>query len=106
MQLTPEWIGYRAADESDGDFETMASEDPKGMIVRGVVARDVEAVVRLYNHYVAQTIITFEEEPVTVSEMSGRIDDIQLASLPWLVAERDNTVVGYAYATKWRARQA
>jgi L-amino acid N-acyltransferase YncA len=85
---------------------TVVLENPKGFIVRGVVAEDAEAVVRIYNHYVAETIITFEEELVAVSDMSRRIADVRLASLPWLVAERDNTVVGYAYATKWRARHA
>ena len=82
------------------------AHDPKGVIVRGVADADVDALARIYNHYVTQTIITFEDEVVTAAEIYRRIADVQLASLPWLVAERGNAVVGYAYATKWRARQA
>jgi len=80
--------------------------DSTGTTIRGVMAGDVESLVAIYNHYVTQTIITFEEEIVTGVEMSRRVADVQLALLPWLVAERDNAVVGYAYATKWRVRQA
>jgi L-amino acid N-acyltransferase YncA len=84
----------------------MENKDAGGVSIRSVVADDTDAIVGIYNHYVAQTIITFEEEPVSASDMRQRITDVQSASLPWLVAERDETVVGYAYATKWRARKA
>src|ERR1700675_2714701 len=84
----------------------MENKDAGGVSIRSVVADDTDAIVAIYNHYVAQTIITFEEEPVSASDMRQRITDVQSASLPWLVAERDETVVGYAYATKWRARKA
>lgn len=36
----------------------------------------------------------------------GRIADVQAAGLPWLVAEAEGVVAGYAYATKWRVRHA
>jgi phosphinothricin acetyltransferase len=48
--------------------------------------------------------VTFEEEPVTAAEMSRRIDEVLSGELPWLVAEQDAVIVGYAYATKWRPR--
>src|SRR5579863_5695443 len=84
----------------------MDSRGAGGTSIRRVVAEDADAIVGIYNHYVAQTIITFEEEPVSASEMRQRIADIQSALLPWLVAEHDGTVVGYAYASKWRVRKA
>jgi L-amino acid N-acyltransferase YncA len=84
----------------------MNGKDAGGTSIRSVVADDADAIVAIYNHYVAQTIITFEEEPVSALEMRQRIADVQSASLPWLVAGHDSTVVGYAYATKWRARKA
>lgn len=74
--------------------------------VRPVTAADAEAVAAIYNHFIAHTIVTFEEEPVDGDEMARRIADVQAAGLPWLVAERDDAVVGYAYATKWRVRRA
>ena len=74
--------------------------------VRPATPADGDAVARIYNHFIAHTIVTFEEEPVAGDEMARRIADVQSASLPWLVAERDGEVVGYAYATKWRPRRA
>jgi hypothetical protein len=52
------------------------------------------------------TVITFEEAPVSAQAMEARPTEVQNASLPWLVAELDVTVVGYAYATKWKVRSA
>ncbi len=40
------------------------------------------------------------------TEMARRIEDVQSASLPWLVAEEGSQILGYAYATQWRARSA
>ena len=74
--------------------------------IRAAVAGDSGVITEIYNHYVAKTVITFEEEPVSAPEMTRRIEEVGSASLPWLVAEREGTIVGYAYATPWRARSA
>ncbi|MBL8293951.1 MAG: N-acetyltransferase [Bryobacterales bacterium] len=71
-----------------------------------MVTSDADAITSIYNHYVTQTIVTFEEDPVTPAEIVRRIEDVQSGSLPWLVAERRGAIVGYAYATKWRPRRA
>ena len=69
-------------------------------------ATHAEAIAAIYNHYVRETIVTFEEEPVSAAEMASRIAEIATLGLPWLVAEQDRTVVGYAYATRWNERVA
>jgi phosphinothricin acetyltransferase len=74
------------------------------VLVRPASPADATAIAEIYNHYVSETIVTFEEEPVSPSEMTRRIDEVVSASLPWLVAERDGTVVGYAYASGWKRR--
>ena len=74
--------------------------------IREAVAQDAEDIAGIYNHYIAHTIITFEEEAVTAADMADRIREIQSFQLPWLVAEQDNRVVGYAYASKWKGRCA
>jgi len=76
------------------------------MRIRDAVADDAAAIAAIYNHYVLTTSISFEEQAVTDSEMQQRIADIQRGGLPWLVAELDGVLVGYAYATKWRVRHA
>jgi phosphinothricin acetyltransferase len=74
--------------------------------IRPVLPEDAAAVAAIYNHYVLQTVVTFEEQPVSGDEMSRRIADVQAASLPWIVAQSGGRVVGYAYASKWKARSA
>jgi len=85
---------------------TLATDHHESILVRNVSAADAAALAALYNHYIAQTVITFEEEAVSAAELCTRIAEVQAASLPWLVAERSGVVVGYAYASKWRARSA
>jgi L-amino acid N-acyltransferase YncA len=74
--------------------------------VRSASGADAAAIARIYNYYIQNTVITFEEEPVSAPVMATRVSDVQGLSLPWLVAELENGVVGYAYATKWKARSA
>lgn len=74
--------------------------------VRAAGAGDAAAIAAIYNHFVLHSAISFEEEAVSADNMAQRIDDVQRASLPWLVAERDGALLGYAYATKWRVRHA
>lgn len=74
--------------------------------IRNAQAGDAESLAHIYNHYVANTCITFETDPVTAPEMAQRVAETASAELPWLVAEIAGEIVGYAYASKWRARYA
>ena len=76
------------------------------MQVRDATSEDAAALARIYNPYVLNTIITFEESAVTAEDMAGRVGEAQAASLPWLVAESAGGVLGYAYASKWKGRCA
>lgn len=74
--------------------------------VRSAMASDAEAIARIYNYYVQNTVITFEEELVSAAIMATRVAEVQKASLPWLVADLDGVVVGYTYASRWKMRSA
>jgi len=74
--------------------------------VRAATAADSQAIARIYNHYIRESVITFEESEVTASEMNSRVEKVNDSSLPWLVAEMDGALLGYAYATKWKERSA
>jgi L-amino acid N-acyltransferase YncA len=76
----------------------------ESIVIRPATSHDASGVARIYNHYVSTTIVTFEEDEVSSSEMARRIEDAATATLPWLVAERESKIVGYAYAAKWRGR--
>ena len=73
-------------------------------MIRPATERDADAIAGIYNHYILNTVVTFEEEPVSPEDMSERIGVVSAASLPWLVAEEQHKVVGYAYAGKWSGR--
>jgi phosphinothricin acetyltransferase len=75
-------------------------------MLRPATASDAAAIAAIYNHYVLNTIITFEEEAVAESEMAQRITDVREAGLPWFVWEESGRVIGYAYASKWKSRCA
>jgi len=49
---------------------------------------------------------TFEEKPPSIAEMADRLDKVQSRGWPWLVAEQDRQVLGYAYAAQFRDRAA
>ena len=74
--------------------------------IRPAAPEDAAAICAIYNHYIATTTISFEEEPVSAGEMAQRVADVQAAGLPWLVAMEGGRLLGYAYATRWRARPA
>jgi L-amino acid N-acyltransferase YncA len=74
--------------------------------VRSASAPDAEVIARIYNYYVQNTVITFEEEPVSAQVMATRMAEVQSLSLPWLVAEAGDALVGYAYASRWKVRSA
>jgi L-amino acid N-acyltransferase YncA len=73
--------------------------------IRHATPADADAVCRIYNHYVMDTVISFEEAPVPAAEMAARIIDLSRTH-PWYVYEESGAVVGYAYAGPWRTRAA
>lgn len=74
-------------------------------MIRHVQRKDAEAISSIYNHYIRNSVITFEEGPVSINEMQERID-LATDELPWLVFEEKGRIQGYAYASKWKGRCA
>jgi phosphinothricin acetyltransferase len=67
---------------------------------------DLPGVQRIYAHYVATSVATFEESAPDVAWWAGRLQDLTQAGLPFLVAREGGNVVGYAYASPFRPRPA
>lgn len=76
------------------------------LCVRDATAQDMDAVQRIYAHHVLHGTATFEEQPPTVEEMLARRQQVLDLNMPYLVAEVDGQVVGYAYAAPYRPRVA
>ena len=75
------------------------------MIIRCIANQDVEQVLGIYDTYVRNTGVTFEENTPSFTEFKKRVMNIT-AELPWLVAEEEGTIAGYAYASPHRSRAA
>lgn len=74
-------------------------------LIRLATPSDAAAVQAIYAPYVRETAISFEYDPPTVEEMAARIATISV-QFPYLIAESDGDVRGYAYATALRGRRA
>lgn len=75
-------------------------------MIRRVTKADSNQIVEIYNHYILNSITTFEENVISAKEMSERIVSTLKDDLPWLVVEEDGEVLGYAYANKWKTRSS
>ena len=75
-------------------------------MIRSVEIEDATQIARIYNHYVSNTVITFEECEVTDSELASRISACNDSDLPWLVSESNGCIVGYSNSSKWKGRSA
>ena len=74
-------------------------------MLRHCLTSDAPAIARIYNYYVRETVITFEDEPVSGGEMQDRIAEVT-ARYPWLVWQESGALTGYAYAAPWKSRAA
>ena len=75
-------------------------------VIREVKKEDAVDIARIYNPYILNSVITFEEIPVSQEIIAGRIEAEIAGGYPYLVLEVEQKVVGYAYAGVWRTRAA
>jgi len=75
-------------------------------MIRRVTPDNAAAIRDIYNYYIENTTVSFEEDLVSLEEMGSRISAKLAASLPWFVCEENGEIVGYAYAGKWKERAA
>jgi L-amino acid N-acyltransferase YncA len=75
--------------------------------IRDATSRDIPHMLEIYNHYVANSTVTFDEDPLTLKEMRTKFAKVQELHYPWLVAVSPRGVVlGYAYVTPWKPKAA
>jgi len=74
-------------------------------MIRIATQNDANAICAIYNYYIKNTCITFEENSITISEMKYRIKSIS-KEFPWLIYEENDLILGYAYATHWKTRSS
>ena len=77
-----------------------------GPTVRDSGDEDIPAIQAIYAHHVLHGLASFEEAPPDAAEIGRRRADGLARRLPYLVAELEGSVVGYAYAAPYRTRVA
>ncbi len=81
-------------------------EDAMAPLIRPAASSDIPAITRIYAHAVLHGTASFELDPPDQSEMARRQSALLEGGFPYLVAEEDGAVLGYAYAGPYRARPA
>ncbi len=84
-------------------MECAKDQDPR---IRDAQATDLPAVQSIYAHHVRFGLASFEEEPPDLAEIDRRFRRVTERGLPFLVAELNGEVQGYAYAGPYRSRPA
>jgi L-amino acid N-acyltransferase YncA len=74
--------------------------------IRPAVQGDLDAIGEIYAHYVRTGVATFEIDPPDAREWGRRFDAVIDSGLPFISAEMDGAVVGYAYCVPWKSRPA
>ncbi|GAA1115837.1 GNAT family N-acetyltransferase [Nesterenkonia jeotgali] len=74
--------------------------------LRDAELADLPAVVEIQTHYAHHTVTTFSEEPLSVAEWAQSHAEKRSAGHPFLLAEQDGVILGFAYAGHWRRKSA
>jgi phosphinothricin acetyltransferase len=75
-------------------------------MLRDVKISDAGRITEIYNYYIENTVVTFDEEKITVKETEQKIAGILKKDYPYIVYEEAGRVVGYAYLNTWRPQSA
>lgn len=77
----------------------------KQIDVRMATLEDAEAIYKIYEPYILNTVITFEYDKVPIPVFQERIKDV-MEKLPWIVCSIDGVIAGYAYCSPHLERAA
>lgn len=88
----------RPAPEPEPEFE---------FAIRDAVSADLPHIREIYNHYVMNSTVTFDEKPMTLAELRRKFAHVRKLGMPYLVAESPRgQLLGYAYVYPWKEKAA
>jgi phosphinothricin acetyltransferase len=76
------------------------------LLLRASLDQDIPAITAIYAHHVLHGTGTFETEAPGIADMTARRADVLSKGLPYLVAEQEGKVVGFAYGNWFKPRPA
>ena len=83
------------------------AESPFEFSIRDAGLPDLPAVREIYNYYVANSMVTFDEDAMTLREWKSKFAYLQKLGMPFLVAESPSgQILGYALVAPWKQKRA
>ncbi len=83
------------------------TERPFSYEIRTVQDRDIPDIREIYNYYVTNSVVTFDEKRWTIAQWRDKIAHLRRLDLPFLVAESPTgQVLGYAYVSPWSGKSS
>ena len=77
-----------------------------GVTFRPAIATDAPVLVNIYNHYISTSTVTFDLDVWTIDDMAHKIESVNALGMPFIVADREGELVGYAYLSTFREKAA
>ena len=75
-------------------------------MIREATEQDAEVITEIFNYYIRNTVITFEEAEINTEHFIERFNKVKRSGFSWLVAVDDGDVIGFAYSSRWIERAA
>jgi phosphinothricin acetyltransferase len=82
-------------------------EAPFSYTIREARLEDLPYVREIYNYYVANSVVTFDEDKMSLAKWKAKFAHLTKLGLPFIVAESPNgTILGYALVSPWKDKRA
>ena len=83
------------------------TDRPLNLSIRAAETKDCNAICEIYNFYIQNSVVTFDEQNMEVSQWQEKLTYLNKQKLPFIVAESDNgELLGFAYVAPWRQKSA
>ena len=83
------------------------TDRPLSVSLREAEIRDCYAICEIYNFYIQNSVVTFDEQTMVLSQWEEKLTYLNKQKLPFIVAETDNgEILGFAYVAPWRQKSA
>jgi phosphinothricin acetyltransferase len=82
-------------------------ETPFKFTIRDAVLDDLPSVREIYNHYVRNSTVTFDDKSISLPALRRKFEKIETRGLPFIIAENpDHQLLGFAFVYPWREKAA
>jgi phosphinothricin acetyltransferase len=84
--------------------KTRPIDAPAKAIIRPATANDLPQIKDIYNFYIQNTVITFDDQPLELGHWQEKFHHLNKLDLPFLVMVRGSEMLGFAFVSPWRQK--